>query len=107
MVSVLELIQEQQKASLSVTRTVKRFITWHQTFTVVEQGPRQIQRPELCGIPLQMTLDSNYQGSQPSRSFMRWKVALWTKAWKETVPYTVEDNQDIARNFSSIPVLFH
>uniref|UniRef100_A0A7C8ZEC0 Reverse transcriptase zinc-binding domain-containing protein n=1 Tax=Opuntia streptacantha TaxID=393608 RepID=A0A7C8ZEC0_OPUST len=35
---------------------------------------------------------------------IKWKVALWTKAWKQPVPYTVED---VARNFSSIPVLFH
>jgi len=35
---------------------------------------------------------------------IKWKVAGWAKAWKERLPYKVED---IARNFSSIPALLH
>ena len=31
---------------------------------------------------------------------IRWKVAEWTRAWKDQLPYKVED---LARNFSALP----
>jgi len=34
---------------------------------------------------------------------IRWRVALWAKAWKEPLPYVVEE---FARNFASVPSLF-
>lgn len=33
---------------------------------------------------------------------IQWTVAAWIKAWNVQLPYRVED---LARNFSSIPVL--
>ena len=36
-------------------------------------------------------------------SLIRWRVALWTKAWKDQLPYSVND---LARKFDAIPVLF-
>jgi len=37
-------------------------------------------------------------------NIIRWRVTFWTKAWKEQLSYNVDD---VARNFDSIPVLFH
>jgi len=34
---------------------------------------------------------------------IRWRVTFWSKAWKEQLPYKVDD---IARNFASLPVFF-
>jgi len=34
---------------------------------------------------------------------IKWLVAQWTRAWKDKIPYKVEE---IARNFASIPVIF-
>ena len=35
---------------------------------------------------------------------IRWRIIWWSKAWKEYNPYTTEE---LARNFDSIPILFH
>jgi len=37
------------------------------------------------------------------RYMIRWRIAMWSKAWKEPLPYSVAE---IARNFASIPKLF-
>jgi len=34
---------------------------------------------------------------------IKWRVAMWSKAWKEPIPYSVGE---LARNFTSIPELF-
>ena len=36
-------------------------------------------------------------------NLVKWRVSFWTRAWKNEVPYKEDD---IARNFSSLPVLF-
>uniref|UniRef100_A0A7C9F570 Reverse transcriptase zinc-binding domain-containing protein n=2 Tax=Opuntia streptacantha TaxID=393608 RepID=A0A7C9F570_OPUST len=35
---------------------------------------------------------------------IKWNVAVWTRAWKELIPYKVEE---LARNFSSLPEILH
>uniref|UniRef100_A0A7C9DIP6 Reverse transcriptase zinc-binding domain-containing protein n=1 Tax=Opuntia streptacantha TaxID=393608 RepID=A0A7C9DIP6_OPUST len=35
---------------------------------------------------------------------IKWRVALWSKAWKDKVPYPAEV---LARNFQNIPMLFN
>jgi len=34
---------------------------------------------------------------------IRWRVGMWSKGWKEPIPYSVEE---FARNFASIPEIF-
>ena len=34
---------------------------------------------------------------------IKWRIALWSKAWKEHIPYTTEE---LVRNFSGIHILF-
>jgi len=34
---------------------------------------------------------------------IKWRIALWSKAWKDTIPYSVEE---LVRNFHTIPRLF-
>jgi len=34
---------------------------------------------------------------------IQWRVALWTKMWKENIPYSTEE---LVRQFNSIPLLF-
>ena len=38
------------------------------------------------------------------RYLIRWRIAIWSKAWKEPLPYTAAE---IARNFISIPELYN
>uniref|UniRef100_A0A7C9D861 Uncharacterized protein n=1 Tax=Opuntia streptacantha TaxID=393608 RepID=A0A7C9D861_OPUST len=33
---------------------------------------------------------------------IRWRIAMWSKAWKESLPYSVGE---LARNFASLPEL--
>ena len=35
---------------------------------------------------------------------IRWRVAFWTKAWENNIPYTKDE---LTRNFSHIPAIFH
>ena len=34
---------------------------------------------------------------------IQWRIALWSKVWKEEIPYSTED---LVRHFSSLPILF-
>ena len=36
-------------------------------------------------------------------NIIKWRIAMWSKAWKESFPYSAEE---LARNFKDIPVLF-
>ena len=36
-------------------------------------------------------------------SIIKWRIAMWSKAWKDNFPYSAEE---LVRNFKSIPVLF-
>ena len=36
-------------------------------------------------------------------NLIRWRVAFWTKAWKDQIPYSVNE---LVRKFDVIPVLF-
>ena len=40
---------------------------------------------------------------QALQLIIRWRIALWSKAWKDYIPYFGEQ---LAGNFSSIPMLF-
>jgi len=35
---------------------------------------------------------------------IRWRVAFWTKAWKNHIPYSEEE---LARNFAYLPDILH
>jgi len=39
---------------------------------------------------------------QALQLIIRWRIALWSKAWKDYIPYSAEQ---LAGNFSSIPML--
>jgi len=34
---------------------------------------------------------------------IKWRIAIWSKAWKDTNPYSTEES---VRHFNSIPILF-
>jgi len=36
-------------------------------------------------------------------SIIKWRIAMWSKAWKESFPYSAEE---LVRNFQAIPILF-
>ena len=36
-------------------------------------------------------------------SIIKWRIAMWSKAWKDSFSYSAEE---LVRNFKSIPVLF-